>query len=357
MGLGIYKRGKSWYVNFYVRGERYLECLGPISKTVAKEMAVKRKTEVLEGILKPKAEDPIFRKFLDKYLTQVSVNKAPKSHDRDKTSAVHLKRFFSGKRISHISRMDIERYKRDRRAEIEAGNPRASLGSVNRELALLSHAFNVGRFPNPVRGVKRFEEFSRERFLDENEEGRIFEAVGEISPKLEPLFQVLINAGYRLGEVLALVNDREMVNLEAGYIRVPRILRKDRKKDVVTPLNAILREALEGAVKIRKVKRGERIFPYSLQYVGRQWRKIRRAAGLDNVRIHDLRHTFGSRAGRAAQDDPYAVQELMGHTDFRTTQKYIHVSESRKRMVMEKLESNTNKNTNTQRKRANLKSV
>ena len=115
------------------------------------------------------------------------------------------------------------------------------------------------------------------------------------------------------------------------------MIRKDKKRDVVTPLNSTLTEALEKAIDIRKVNKGERIFPYSLQYVGRQWRKVREAAGLEDVRIHDLRHTFGSRAGRAAQDDPYAVQELMGHTDFRTTRKYIHVSESRKRAVMEKL--------------------
>jgi integrase len=135
------------------------------------------------------------------------------------------------------------------------------------------------------------------------------------------------------------------------------MIRKDRKKDVVTPLNQILSEALERAVKILKVKGGERIFPYSLQYIGRQWREIRKQAGLEDVRIHDLRHTFGSRAGKAAQDNPYAVQELMGHTDFRTTQKYIHVSESRKRAVMKKLDSSPNDFHNTQRKRTSLKSI
>ncbi len=58
----------------------------------------------------------------------------------------------------------------------------------------------------------------------------MFEAIEQINPKLKPLFTILINAGYRLGEVLALQNDREMINFEAGYMRVPRIIRKDRKK-------------------------------------------------------------------------------------------------------------------------------
>jgi integrase len=233
------------------------------------------------------------------------------------------------------------------------------MASINRELALFSHAFNVGKLPNPVKGVKRFEEFGRERFLDEDEEGRIFEVIEQTNPKLEPLFTVLINAGYRLGEVLELRNCPEMVDFEDSYIRIPRIIRKDRKKDVVTPLNDVLTEALKKAIKIRSVKKGERIFPIrssmSAKDGGRS--KIRKEAELEDIRIHDLRHTFGSRAGRAAQDDPYAVQELMGHTDFRTTQKYVHVSESRKRAVMKKLDSSPNDFPNTQRKRTRLKSA
>jgi integrase len=357
MGDGIYKRGKSYYIDLWCNGERYVECLGEVRRTFAKEEAKRRKTAMLENRLRPKAADPLFEKFIDKYLAEVSINKALKSHTRDRVSAVHLKRFFAGRRISRISETSIHQYKRDRRGEIIAKNPDGSLASINRELGLLSHAFNVAKLPNPVKGVKRFEEFGRERFLDEEEERRIFKAVGEIAPKLEPLFRILINAGYRLGEVLALKNDPEMVNFEAGYIRVPRIIRKDKKKDVVTPLNDVLTEALRKATKIRSVKKGERIFPYSLQYIGKRWRKIRKEAGLEDVRIHDLRHTFGSRAGRAAQDDPYAVQELMGHTDFRTTQKYVHVSESRKRVVMKKLDSSPNDFPNTQRKRTSLKTI
>jgi integrase len=347
MGTGIYKRKESYYIDIVVKGDRYVECLGKVSKTFAKEEAARRKTALLEGRLRPKAQDPLFEKFIDKYLAEVSVNKAPKSHARDKTSAVQLKKFFGGKRISHITETDIHRYKRDRREEILVGKPQASLASINRELALLSHAFNVRKFPNPVKGVKRFDEFSRERFLDEDEEERLFEAIQETYPELESLFRVLINAGYRLGEILGLLNCPEMVNFGEGYIRIPRTIRKGKKKDVVTPLNDILTHALKMAININGVGKGERIFPYSVFSVDKKWSKIRKMAGLeDSVRVHDLRHTFGSRAGKAAQDDPYAVQELMGHTDFRTTQKYIHVSETRKRAVMEKLDSSPNKTPN-----------
>ncbi|MBW2056063.1 MAG: tyrosine-type recombinase/integrase [Deltaproteobacteria bacterium] len=338
MGSGVYKRGQSYYVDFWVRGRRYTECLGRVSKTFAKEEAARRKTALIEGRLRPKAQDPGFSRFIDTYLAEVSINKAEKSHARDRTSAVHLKAFFGGKRVSQISRMDVERYKRERRQEIEAKG-RTGLASVNRELALLSHAFNVAKLPNPVRGVKRFPEFGRERFLTEDEESRMFEALAEVEPDLEPLFRVLINAGYRVGEVLALRNDPEMVNFRAGWIRIPRMVRKGKKRDVVTPLNDVLTESLKRAIRNGKVAKGEVIFPYTVWHLDRVWQKVRRLAGLgEDVRIHDLRHTFGSRAGSQAHDDPYAVQELMGHSDFRTTQKYIHVDMARKRAIMKRLE-------------------
>ena len=126
MGLGIYKRRESWYIDFYVKGERYIEYLGKVSKTFAKEIAAQRRTELIEGRLRPRAKDPLFEKFIDKYLAEVSINKAPKSYARDKTSADHLKRFFTGKRISRISETSIHQYKRDRRGEIQAGDPKES---------------------------------------------------------------------------------------------------------------------------------------------------------------------------------------------------------------------------------------
>lgn len=81
--------------------------------------------------------------------------------------------------------------------------------------------------------------------------------IEQIDPNLEPLFRVLINAGYRLGEVLALINESEMINFHQGYIKIPRMIRKGKKKDVVTPLNNSLTAAVKEAININKVGRGE----------------------------------------------------------------------------------------------------
>ncbi len=341
-GSGLWKRGNSWYISIWHDGQRYIERLGPISKTLAKEIVAKRRTELAEGKLKPKARDPLFAAFIDSYLRDISINKAPLTHERDKSLAANLKGAFGEKRLSQITQVDIERYKRDRRDKV-------SPASINRELALLSNAFNVAKLPNPVKGVKRFPESGRIIALDHDEETRLFQVINEHYPELEPLFRILIGAGYRRGEVLSLVNDKEMINFEQGYIRIPRMIRKGKKKEVVTPLNKSLTEALQKAIKISGAKKGEKIFPYSGDGIAKRWQRIRRLAGLANIRTHDLRHTFGTRAGQAAHDDPYAVQELMGHTDFRTTQKYIHVNETRKKAIMERMEANVNNNATSGR--------
>ena len=76
--------------------------------------------------------------------------------------------------------------------------------------------------------------------------------------------------------------------------------RGKNKKEVVTPLNEVLTTTLEKVIN-HGVQRIERLFPYSIHQIERIWKQIRKKAGLEAaVRIHDLRHTFGSRAGQVA---------------------------------------------------------
>src|SRR5262245_14093158 len=49
LSMSLYQRGKSWYYDFLYRGERYAGCIGPVSKTVAKEIMAKKKAEAVEG--------------------------------------------------------------------------------------------------------------------------------------------------------------------------------------------------------------------------------------------------------------------------------------------------------------------
>ena len=55
------------------------------------------------------------------------------------------------------------------------------------------------------------------------------------------------------------------------------------------------------------------------------WRRIRARAGLDGVRIHDLRHSFASRAVALGESLPM-IGKLLGHTQVQTTTRYAHLA-------------------------------
>jgi hypothetical protein len=78
--MSLYQRGKSWYYDFKYRSERYTGCIGPVSKTVAKEIAAKKKAEVVEGRyeLPSKKPSPPFEEMADEYLRYYRVNRATK---------------------------------------------------------------------------------------------------------------------------------------------------------------------------------------------------------------------------------------------------------------------------------------
>jgi integrase len=62
-------------------------------------------------------------------------------------------------------------------------------------------------------------------------------------------------------------------------------------------------------------------------------------AGVPNIRIHGLRHTFGSRMAMAGGADPFAIMNAMGHTDIKTTMIYVSLGMSNIREQAEKLNS------------------
>ena len=213
---------------------------------------------------------------------------------------------------------------------------------ANRTLGVLSKMMNLaeawGLRPdrsNPCYHIRKFKERKRERFLSAEELarlGRVLDDEESLAPSAVMAFRLLLYTGARLSEIQTLKWD---------YIRGDRIHLPDSKTGAKTiPLNRPALEVLAGA---RRVDGN----PYVITGTGKDahltdlqkpWRRVRRAAGLDDVRIHDLRHTFASEAVMGGESLPM-VGRILGHTQAQTTARYAHLADDPLKRASERIAS------------------
>jgi integrase len=200
---------------------------------------------------------------------------------------------------------------------------------------------------NPARGVSRFKEEGRERYLSPDELARLGATIREaetiglpwdvdetapnakhlakerreiISPHAIAAVLLLIFTGARLREILDL---RWIdIDLDRGVLALPDS--KTGKKVVLltAPALAVLAAVPRCSEYVIAGLDPER--PRS--DLSKPWRAIVKHAGLDGLRLHDLRHSFAS-VGVTANLGLPIIGKLLGHSQARTTQRYAHVAD------------------------------
>jgi integrase len=204
---------------------------------------------------------------------------------------------------------------------------------ANRSLAVLSKMMNLaeawGLRPdgsNPVRHVRKYREDKRERFLTPEELRRLGAVLASVqpdgseSPFVIAAIMLLVLTGARLTEILTL--KWSYVDLGRQVLRLPDSKTGAKLIYLNEPAIKLLQTMprMEGNPHvIAGKKEGARLI--NLQ---KPWRRIRAMAGLAEVRIHDLRHSFASIAGGAGMSLPM-IGKLLGHTQAATTQRYVHL--------------------------------
>ena len=206
---------------------------------------------------------------------------------------------------------------------------------ANRMVETLSAMFSMaetwGAVPggtNPCPRVVRYKRKSRERFLTEAEFERLgrvlsdMESEGKILPRAAAALRLLMLTGCRCNEILRLRWDE--VDLERNELRL-----SDSKTGPRTvPLSPAAARVLEHRPRVPGdpwVIPGR--FPgRPLRSINGSWCKVRKRADLDDVRLHDLRHSFASRALALGESLPM-IGKLLGHTRVQTTAKYAHLAE------------------------------
>ncbi|MCY4454677.1 MAG: tyrosine-type recombinase/integrase [Immundisolibacterales bacterium] len=210
--------------------------------------------------------------------------------------------------------------------------PYSANRAVNLLAQLLDAAQERGLRPsnavNPCRSIEKFGERRHERFLSDEEFrrlGRVLEAAaggaGGASPAAVAAIRLLALTGCRRSEILGLRWDE--VDLEAGELR----LRDSKTGARTVPLSPAAAEVI---AELPTIPGNPWVIPgrnagaplRNLQY---PWEILRARAGLDDVRIHDLRHSFASRALSLGEGLPI-IGELLGHRRAGTTARYTHLA-------------------------------
>jgi integrase len=227
-----------------------------------------------------------------------------------------------GKRkVADVTRRDIERLHQARRT---------TPTEANRALACLSTMFNIaerwGMRPegsNPCRHIEKYPQRRRERFLSPEELARLGDALAAYdgSPYAVAAVKLLVFTGARLGEVLGL--RWEWIDFERGEARLPDSKTGAETLHLPPPALAVLAELPrfdDNPYAIAGAKPGA-----ALVNLEKPWRAIRRPAGLDDVRLHDLRHAFASVAASSGMGLPI-IGKMLGHSQPATTARYAHLA-------------------------------
>ena len=212
--------------------------------------------------------------------------------------------------------------------------PTSANHAVNTLAAMFRLAATWGLVPegtNPCAEVARYRVRRRERFMTGAEFERLGEVLnaaevrGEVSSCVADAVRMLMLTGCRRNEILAL--RWEEVDFERGELR----LADSKTGPRTVPLSPAAGRVLRARWKRRRAPDGPWVFPgrapgTHLQNIGRQWRKMRIRADLGDLRLHDLRHSFASRALALGESLP-AIGRLLGHTEVQTTARYAHLAE------------------------------
>ena len=210
---------------------------------------------------------------------------------------------------------------------------RATPAAANQTIWVLSKMFSLAESwemvppgSNPCRHVRHYRDTPRERFLTPDEFRRIgdvlktFEAEGSMLPSAIAAIRLLMLTGCRSDEVLTLQWDD--IDRTARVIRLRDSKTGPRMVPLTGPALTVL-DRIEREDGVPWVFRGAK--PKSrLAHLSGHWKRVRTAAGLDDVRLHDCRHSYASRALALGEGLP-VIGRLLGHVTVGTTAKYAHL--------------------------------
>jgi integrase len=319
--MGLYKRGQVWWVSFVYRGRRYRNSTETADRKLAQRILDKVKGEIAEGrwFERLPGEEKTFKEMMEKYLDEYASKKVSEKSFRGYSKKPIS--YLGDYTLSEITPKTINEYKVKRR------NEGIRPATLNRELATMKRAFNLAIREwewvkeNPVARVSMEEENNkRDRWLTSEEEERLLKVCPEW---LRELMIFALNTGMRLGETISL----EWKGVDF-FRKTVTVFKSKNKEPRTIPMNEAVFEMLKKKARVKSIRTNLVFYTqahamYNKTSIDHAFKTITKKAKIENLKFHDLRHTFASRLVQLGKD-LYKVQRLLGHKNPSMTQRYAH---------------------------------
>ena len=340
-GLRVYPSGKKSFVLFYrIAGRQRFLTLGRYGEELTLDQARKKAKKFLGETVDGRdpleerqkaAQGETVEALCAAYVDRHSYRKRSGKDDRRRITQ-HILPAWKSRKADSIKRADA--------ATLHTKIGRLAPYEANRTLALVSKMFELGRrwgfvpenAANPARGIDKFREQKRDRWVSKEELTRLAVAISEDrNLYARAALWLYLLTGVRKTELLRV--RWEDIDFSRAELRLPDT-KPGRAHHV--PLSSPALTLLE---KLPRQEGNPYILPgmkagYHLVNIEKPWRRVRKAAGIEDVRLHDLRRTVGSWLAQAGHSLPL-IGRILNHTDPKTTAVYTHLGDDLARRALE----------------------
>jgi integrase len=363
--MSVLKRGnsKNWYIQFQFKGKTYIRSARTTDKRLAEQMEREWKRQLHTQEFLGQKERIRITDILDQFIE--SKKGTPNHRNLEIHKKVLLRLFNTNRYLNEITSQDLERLKRDREQE------HTSPATIKHTFGLIRGMWKYGKkmgyqisdleYPIikiPKHRLRYLSIDEEKRFLEELNPRRTGSGLTPFDEQFDNMKQFLIDA-YDLVVILLDTGARhsEIANIEWKNINLNektiRLWRSKVQNESVLYMTERVYRILN---RRNHSKKGVYVFMNKAGgprgYASQSIMKAFRRAGLNDCKIHTLRHTHATRLIQNGMS-VYEVKEILGHSDIKTTMRYAHLEQkdvsSRARDVINKI--------NTQIEKPDLKVV
>jgi integrase len=330
--MAIYRRNGSehYWFGFTWQGRRIQRSTKQGDKETAKALEAAERTKLAKQAagIEPPSDAPLFKTFAADWLKGIKLKKVFNTYRCYKDGVRALGEHFDASTLDKITAERIEEFRRKRLSE------GLNSAGVNRNLAVLRlvlrEAVKLGklqRTPFTDGNVKLEREHGFERILSYTEETKYIAAA---SDTLKDVAVIMLECGLRPDEVFRI--RQEEVHLQKRYLHVSEGKTANAKRDVSLSDDAFavlkrrMMQAKGPCLFPLRSHKGKHDWNQPMVTIQKQHESALEESGIKPAfRLYDLRHTYGTRTAESGVE-ALTLMRLMGHSDLKTTMRYVHLS-------------------------------